>query len=208
LALVFGATTVHAGLLGIELGLPDILSNNTGTYTYNAGSNLFTVEADPVDITFDGSTKINIGDPTTANGGVKEFSLSFYVDESGNFTGGVSGDDLEIYGSFTIGSDTYDGLLLAGKVTDFGFFDLPGDPSAVFDATFDVTDGLLSSFYGDTGGGIKIFAEASSFIDDWNVNHGGSKVKSDTAPVPIATSFLIFGSGAIGLVGFWRRFSR
>jgi hypothetical protein len=99
-------------------------------------------------------------------------------------------------------------LLLAGNVTDFGFEDPANGPKIDFDLTFDVTGGLLQPFYANNSGGTLITAENSGFTGDWTIDHSGTKVKNDTAPVPIATSFLLFGSGAIGLVGFWRKFGK
>lgn len=208
LALFLGITSANAALLDPILKTPDITSNSTGAYNYDASTGLFTHDATPLTITFDGTTLIDIVDPTTANGGLKDFSLSFLVDNSGDFLGGDdSRSDLLIFGSLTDGVTTYDGLLLSGEVYDFGWFDVPGD-FALFDLKFDVTGGLLASFFTYDIGATKIASEISTFSGDWTVDHSGTKVKNDTAPVPIATSFLLFGTGAIGLVGFWRRFGK
>ena len=55
----------NAAILGVELLLPDILSDQTGIYTYTWDSNeqegMFTARATPLTITFDGVTSIPIG---------------------------------------------------------------------------------------------------------------------------------------------------
>jgi len=210
LLIFFGVTSANAALLGLNLKTPDILSNQTGTYNYDASTGSFTSDATPLTVTFDGTTLIGIDDPTTANGGAKNFSLSFFVDNSGDFlSGDPTQNDLEIFGKFDYSGTTYDGLLVAGEVYDFGWDNSSG-PFAVFDLKFTFVEGALASFYSvsqDLGGTI-ITSEISTFGGDWGVSHSGTKTKNDTAPVPIATSFLLFGTGAIGLVGFWRRFGK
>ena len=189
----------NAALLGVELLLPDILSNQTGTYTYfwDAGNQegLFTSTATPLTITTEGDDLIPIPGKT-------EYLVSFWLDGSGNFKRGLEGDDLTISGEV----DGFSGDLLTGEVTNFGWFDVPGSRMAIFDFTFRVTGGLAAEFYQGPGGDIMT-AEISNFADDWQVNHGGIKVKHNTAPVvPIPGAAWLLGAGLIGLVALRRKY--
>jgi hypothetical protein len=184
-----------ATLIGVNLTLPDIYSNSTGTYNYDSATDLFTCTATALTITFDGTTSI----PIT----IGSYSLQFHVDNSGNFSGGVTGYDLEIWGFFTYNGRIYSGLLLAGEVTNFGWQDVPG-PYALFDFTFHVTGGELASYFGGVGGDF-FSSEKSNFTGDWDVSHNGTKVKHDTAPVPEPTTILLFGLGIAGIAIFGRK---
>jgi hypothetical protein len=189
-----------ATLIGVDIGLPDIYSNSTGTYNYNSTTHLFTCTATASTITFDGTTSIPI------TGG--SYSVQFYVDSSGNFSGGVvSGSDLTISGAFTYNNINYSGVLLTGEVTNFGWQNIPLTKYALFDLTFDSKGGALQGFYAASGNkGVDIFSsEISNFTGNWNVNHSGSKVKHDTAPVPEPATILLFGLGIVGIALFGRK---
>ncbi|MFH1996487.1 MAG: PEP-CTERM sorting domain-containing protein [Candidatus Omnitrophota bacterium] len=192
--------TAKAALLNFELALPDIFSDSTGTFSYNATTNLFTSTATALTITFDGTTLVNID-----NG---SYLAKFYVDESGNYTGGVAGADLLITGDIDIDGDSvYDltGTLIAGEVDKFGWFDT-GTSFDLFNYTFDFTSGALASYYAayQNLGGDAMSSETSSFTGSFLVNFGSGalgKTKHDTAPItPEPTSMVLLGSGLLGLV--------
>jgi hypothetical protein len=188
-----------ATLIGVDLGLPDITSDSTGSYQYNSGSKLFTSTAQALNITFDGATSIPI-----TNG---SYSVKFHVDHSGNFTGGVLGNDLIISGTFTYNNITYSGVLLTGEVTNFGWQNIPGTKYALFDFTFDSTGGALQGFYAGSGnnGADISSSENSNFTGNWNLSHSGTKVKHDTTAVPEPSTILLFGLGIAGLAVFGRK---
>jgi len=77
--LMFGSA--EAALLSFDLSHPDIFSDTTGNYSYNATTNLFSSDAVAKTISFDGITLVDI------TGG--SYELDFYVDEAGNYQGGV-----------------------------------------------------------------------------------------------------------------------
>jgi hypothetical protein len=194
--LFFWITSANATLLNPQLTVPDIVSNQTGGYSFSNG--LLTFEATPLSITFDGVTFSNIENSSSGN---RLYMASFFVDASGKFAGGVPArDDLVIVGA--VGA--FDGTLLTGEVTDFGWFDVPG-PQAIFDFTFGVTGGLLESFWaGGIGGDIAV-AQFSTFTGCWEVNHQGTRVRHDTAAVPEPSAILLVGTGLVGLAGFRRK---
>jgi hypothetical protein len=207
LAIIMGmllsvAVNAQAALLGIQLGLPDIFSNTTGAYNYNAGTDFLSFSATPRTITFDG---VNSADIT----GPRSYAAGFYVDSSGNLSEGASGNYLQISGNIDADGDgvnDYSGLLLLGQITDFGWLDVPG-PYAMFDYKFDFIGGALSSFYAAASnhGGNVALSDISNFAGSWTANHSGTRVKHDTAPVPEPTSLLLLGSGLLGIASFLRK---
>lgn len=173
--------TANATLLGLNLGLPDILSDSTGIYGYNSYTDTITFGATALTVTFDGTIPIFIDSG--------KYFAQFNVDNLGNYSGSIPGNDMEIYGNIDIdgdGVDEYSGLLISGNITNFGFLNVPG-PYAYFDYTFDVTGGSLAPFYNNGTGGDVVSSECSSFNGNWNVSHGGLKVKHDTAPTSTPT---------------------
>lgn len=176
---------------------PDIASYYIDV-TYDAGSDLLTADGSALQLDDDGSMSAE-----TILGG--SFLLTATIDDLGNLSGGT----LNIEG--TVSSLGFiSGTLLTGNLTAFGFDDAD-DP---FEFLFNVTGGDAAGLYGSVPAGV-ILSEtgiSGNFTADFdNLDSGvagtGSGV-SNTAPVPIPSTLLLFGSGLMGLDAARRKFTK
>jgi hypothetical protein len=189
-----------AALLNLDFGYPKIYSNLFGSYSYDSTDNTFTAHSDPYLIELGGGSSAAFNYPTAS------WDLEVEIDESGNFVGGASGDDLTIIGEVTIDGQFYSGTLLTGEISAFGWENSLND---TFEFAFDVTGGALADLYGgiDGLGGINITSLAAAFDGDWSSGHSNAFIKVETSVVPIPPSAFLLGSGGLMIIalGFRKR---
>ena len=198
------ALPAQAALIGLKPTFPDLLANTSGSYSYDKESELFTITAEPRTLTYSLSDYDYIyTSNNTKYSGQKSYAVNINIDNSGNFKHWLGGD-LQIIGKVGDGT-SYDGLLLTGEVTGFGYGDpilLPTGQYQIFDFTFQITGGDLAVLFGGIGssGGAIALSESSTFDGDWNENFDGQFTKADNFPIPIPAAAWLFASGLIGLV--------
>lgn len=203
------AMSVSATLIPMDMSMfPDLFSNTTGTYTYNATTNLFETKATPHTFALDPATSV----PVT--GSCASYYAGFYVDENGKLQSGVSGNDLKITGKIDVDNDgTYDytGTLLTGEITNFGYQYVTVGQS-LFNFAFDVTGGALASLFptehdGTQLGGDYFTTENTNFNGSWLTSSYGYKVKHDTFPIPNPepTTWILLLIGMIGMTTVTRK---
>jgi hypothetical protein len=110
--------------------------------------------------------------------------MGMKVDNSGNLTGGISGDDLVVTGQIdTNGDGTFDytGNLLTGEVLQLGYLD--GVTTDSFDFILRPTGGALLSYFAGSNMGVTLSSENSSFAGSFTSSFGGG-AKGTIGTVP------------------------
>lgn len=177
-------TSAQGALIGVTPGLPLMFANVDGSNAYDAGSDLFSVDATPflartspdeMSPDFD-ITVYPTGNPPSA-----QMTIRIHVDENGNLTGGdPNGPDFIVVGELTSNSVTYSGTLLTGEIKAFGFAE-SGDRDQ-FDFHFSLTGGELEELYGDSEIGVVMTSENSTFTGSFAVDFGGGPTKLNIGP--------------------------
>lgn len=155
-------------LVGVApLDMPTIGYDSGGTVSYDSASDMFSVQATPLNI------------DTTSSSGLfftGNLDINIEVDGTGALVGGVPGDDLVLTGDVDIDGDFIvdeSGVLLTGEITAFGHQD-SGGLSDTYDYRFTVTGGALASLYAGKDLGITLTSENSTFGGDFSVDFGGN----------------------------------
>lgn len=210
--LMFTAGIARADLIqpNAVRSYPDIAADVNGVvnYTYSNGSGLFTMKNTPFLL----ATGPNAGDEATilpTSDGVRSQSISVALDSSGKF---VSSDlnTYQLYGSTTVGGQSFSGLLLQGTPTAFGSQD--NGQFDAFDLSVKVTGGALASAFG-TNAYVLIRPELqSSFTGVFDSGFSAQKATSNTRgnynpvpPVPEPATWMILIGGGAGLAMVNRR---
>ncbi len=182
-----GLSTAQAAPLNLILQTPDISTSFMST-TYDAGTDLFTVDGPYGGGTLDGADIID-----------ETFSLSATIEAGGILKSG----SLTITGTSGIYTS---GLLITGDLFRVGF---SNNGSQLLEFLFTPTGGDLLAVYGSRNGGI-IMSVTGYNDDNFNSSFTGAAFNTfaDTAPVPVPAAVWLFGSGLLGLIGFAKRAKR
>jgi hypothetical protein len=187
-------------LLGEPLEAPLLSFDNGGTTSYDAVSDVFSVDANPIALRL---TPSDAPIFITPSNGEESFTISILLDDTGALIGGdPAGADLRVFGRVDLGGgDVREGELLTGEVTGFGFQD--DGATDLFDFSFTLTGGLLADQMGDLLG-VVMQSERSSFANSFEEDFEGG-AKGTLGVVPEPTAILLLGSGIAGLALAGRR---
>ncbi|WP_169977081.1 PEP-CTERM sorting domain-containing protein [Tautonia rosea] len=221
---VFGLITGVTALIGSpaeanlirtdpKLAFPDVLAaaiNGRIEYDFDEASQrgVLTMTNTPWEIAGDETTSFPI---EHADGSNKSQRLVLNLDASGNIVSDPS-NLYELYGRIVAGDQTFDGLLLKGTPTKFGWLDF-GSPSApigldMFDVEIEVTGGELARYFGDTAYMEFTPLLESTFEGAFNNDFTGLKPVSNIRsynspepfPIPEPTTIVVLLSGGAALL--------
>ncbi|BAZ95165.1 acetylornithine deacetylase/succinyl-diaminopimelate desuccinylase [Thiohalobacter thiocyanaticus] len=149
---------------------------------YDSASGRLSITGDPQALQF------VLPGPFTGISGPRSLSMDFFVDSSGIVTGGIAGNDFELFGEIDSDGDglaDFTGLLLAGEIRDFGFQNLTATVDAM-DLLFEVSGGSLAGQFAGFGIGVAMTLENSSFTGSFAQDFTSTRVKGriGTAPLP------------------------
>lgn len=185
-ALALSATLApaQATLLGVTPDAPLLRFGsllNQGA-DYDAASGRLSISGTPQALQF------SLPGPFTVIGGPRTLGMDLSLDSSGNVTGGIAGNDFELFGEIDSDGDglaDFTGLLLAGEIRDFGFQDLTTTVD-VMDFLFNVSGGSLAGQFSGFGIGVAMTLENSSFTGSFSQDFTSTRIKGNigTAPIP------------------------
>jgi len=234
MAVVMVAGMASATLLGIAQytgNRPDVKYDNKGYLVYDASSDLLELQ-NSVDelIRLPGGTEVTITDEMDYDP-VVGFGLAIYVDENGNFTGGVTGhtyswkaldnnlptytsdyDMVEVLlrGEITVAGNTYNAddngpvLLLGADVERFGWANFGSNSSQVDFLFGPVAGAWVDDGIWPTSPATGAFADIAGTLD-WSTSFNLENKGGDKMPTPEPATLLLLGTGLIGLAGLGRR---
>jgi len=164
-------------LIGVHPAYPLLTFDSNGRLAYDAPTQVLSVSATPLALRFQGQIPNTVWAP-------RDLTMGMKVDNSGNLTGGISGDDLVVTGQIdTNGDGTFDytGNLLTGEVLQLGYLD--GVTTDSFDFILRPTGGALLSYFAGSNMGVTLSSENSSFAGSFTSSFGGG-AKGTIGTVP------------------------
>jgi hypothetical protein len=192
---------------------PDIAADINGTvsYTYNSSTETgnFHVTNTPYLIAGGASSSQEYAVVPTSDG-MRQQMINVTLDKSGALITGPS-NTYTLYGKVQANGETFEGLLLTGTPTAFGYRDLDsvGVPSVdLFDMDVTITGGALATYFGSEAY-IRITPELdSTFHGKFDTNFSAAKATSNTRsyvspqpfPVPEPGTVLVLAVGGLGLM--------
>lgn len=174
----------HATMLGLVLGEPTLDFGGASIISYDVATGIVTISGTPS--TLFQSDPFILGEVLgTGADDEKLVTIKFLVDRAGAYVSGIDGPDFVVTGSIDVDFDSipdYDGVLLQGEVTQFGFLDGGAAASDGFDLhlRFDTAmPGTLAPLYTGKDLGVTIVSEDST---EFPTPFAGSFATSFTAP--------------------------
>jgi hypothetical protein len=187
---------------------PDLQGNIVGaqTYTYDSTSQTgtFQVNNAPVLMAI-GPQTTNEYFVTDTNSQIRSQAIQVKLDSTGRLLNDAS-NSFSLYGTVTIGNQSFSGLLLQGTPTAFGFDPHPGSLPH-FDMNVTLTGGRLKDLYGPDAY-VSIITETNntftgSFAQTFQASKPITNVRAYNAPSPLpvpepSTLVVILACGGAG----------
>ncbi len=165
-------------LLGVSPSFPTITYDSTGTVTYNATTDSFALQAQP--LLYKASAIASPQVITTP----RSFTINVNIDSSGNLVPNVLTSDLIVTGT-VVGSPGLSGTILTAKVIAFGY-QYTGSGTDNYDFIAIPTGGTLFSMFAGQDVGVTVASANSTFTNNFNVNFSGL-AKGTIGSVPLFT---------------------
>lgn len=212
---ILGATTSRADLIrpGAPRAYPDVAADINGTLNYTYDSSTETGVYEQTNTPFllaVGPTVAEEYAITPATGGFRSQQLRFTLDSSGNLVEDA-GNIYSLTGRLVVGDQVFDGELLTGVPSAFGYSDLGSagiQTSDIFDVEIDVTGGQLAEAFGPDLY-MRIVGELNSnfegsFTADFSADKATSNTRGynapDPNPIPEPTVTAILAVAAAGWI--------
>jgi hypothetical protein len=199
---------------------PDIsaFANGYQTYTYNPATQtgVFQILNVPFLLTNgqNSDSTFNQSNVTPTSDNKQSQTLTVVLDANGNLVASPL-NSFTVYGTVTVGDQTYTGLLLSGTPTAFGSQTLKPavNNEDLFDLSLKITGGSMQSLYGPDAY-IRVTAEANStFSGVFTTDFSSEKVLTNThtiaslvpTPAPEPTALVVLLACGAGMLYRGRR---
>jgi len=166
-ALLLGSVSAPAELLNVVPNEPTISFGGTGIIEYDPSTQELTLQGEPSNL-FRSDPFIDALVTGRSGDEARVLSLRLRVGPAGQFSGGVTGPDLQVLGAVDIDFDgiaDFDGVLLEAEVTGFGFRD-GGTGDDTFDLRLGTVSGVLAPLFTGKDLAINVTSEVSAEFPD------------------------------------------